>query len=325
MQLSFEGQEYELAAGESVLECLVRNGQQLPSMCRAGICQCCLLQVESGEIPAIAQQGLKPSWRDQGVVMSCVCRPTGDLAVARCDALPVHEARVLAARALSPRVLSVALSIPEGLRFSGGQFLQLVRPQDGLMRPYSIASLPGDSVLELHVALQPDGRMSQWLANAQGEHVQLRGPLGECCYPTGEAERPLLLAGTGTGIAPLYAVVRSALRAGHTGPIRVFHGAADRRELYLWSQLMELASGHPQLRIAGSVRESSGDEAGISSRALAEQALASDVPLAQSRAFLCGNPDFVRGMRKQLYLAGMPLERIHADPFVPPTAAAAMG
>jgi ferredoxin-NADP reductase len=216
------------------------------------------------------------------------------------------------------------LSVPEGLRFSGGQFVQLVRPRDGLMRPYSIASVPGDCALELHVALQPDGRMSQWLARGQGERVQLRGPLGECCYPDGDRDRPLLLAGTGTGIAPLYAVVRSALAAGHAGPIRVFHGAADRRELYLWSQLTALAAAYPQLRIAGSIPGDDGVEAGISSRTLGEQALAGDLPLAQSRAFLCGNPDFVRATRKQLYLAGMPLERIHADPFVPPTAATTM-
>jgi ferredoxin len=225
MRLSFEGGEYELAAGETVLDCLHRHGQQLASMCRAGICQCCLMRAESGEVPVVAQQGLKDAWKSRGFFMSCVCRPTADLAVARCDALPVHQARVLQVRRLSPRVLSIGLSRPEGLRFSGGQFVQLVRPLDGLMRPFSIASLPGDAMLELHVALQPDGQMSQWLAQAQGQCVELRGPLGECCYPAGERDRPVLLAGTGTGLAPLYAVLRSALQSGHTGPIRLFHGA----------------------------------------------------------------------------------------------------
>jgi NAD(P)H-flavin reductase len=321
MRVSFEGEEYELAAGETVLDCLHRHGQQLASMCRAGICQCCLLRVESGEIPAIAQQGLKPGLKSRGLFMPCVCRPAGDLAVARCDALPMYQARVVEVENLSPRVLRVGLSVPEGFTFSGGQFVQLVRPGDGLMRPYSIASLPGDPLLELHVALQPEGQMSQWLAHAQGECVELRGPLGECCYPDGDGERPLLLAGTGTGLAPLFAVLRSALQAGHAGPIRLFHGAAEQRELYLWTELTALADRHPNLRIGASVRDGEGVEPGVSSRPLADQALAGDLPLGESRAFLCGNPGFVRDMRKQLYLKGLPLDRIHADPFMPPTAA----
>ncbi len=323
MHLSFEGQEYELAAGETVLDCLHRHGQQLASMCRAGICQCCLLRADSGEIPAVAQQGLKTALISRGLFMPCVCRPTGDLAVARCDALPIHQARVVEVENLSPRVLRVGLSVPEGFRFSGGQFVQLVRPVDGLMRPYSIASLPGDPLLELHVALQAEGRMSQWLAHARGECVELRGPLGECCYPDGDGGRPLLLAGTGTGLAPLHAVLRSALQAGHAGPIRLFHGAAEQRELYLWEALAALAARHPNLRIAASVRDGDGAGPGVSIRPLAEQALAGDLPWTESRAFLCGNPDFVRDMRRQLYLKGLPLDRIHADPFVPPTAAVA--
>lgn len=320
MRLSFEGQEYELAAGETVLDCLHRHGQQLASMCRAGICQCCLLRAESGEIPAVARQGLKAGLVSRGLFMPCVCRPTGDLTVARCDALPVYQARVVEAERLSPRVLRVGLSAPQGFAFAGGQFVQLVRPADGLMRPYSIASLPGDPLLELHVALQPDGQMSQWLLHAQGESVELRGPLGECCYPEGDSDRPLLLAGTGTGLAPLHAVLRSALQAGHSAPIRLFHGAAEQRELYLWEELAQLAARHPNLRIAASVRDGDGAEPGVSMRPLAEQALADDLPWTESRAFLCGNPAFVRDMRKQLYLKGLPLDRIHADPFMPPTA-----
>jgi ferredoxin-NADP reductase len=214
------------------------------------------------------------------------------LAVVRCDALPVHEARIVEVQPLSARIIRVALSMPEGFSFCGGQFVQLVRPRDGLMRPYSIASLPGERWLELHVALHSEGRMSQWLAQARGEHVQVRGPLGECCYPAGDHDRPLLLAGTGTGLAPLYAVLRTALQSAHTGA-----------------------------RIAASVPGSDSIEHGITSRPLLDQVLASDLPLAQSRAFLCGNPQFVRHLRKQLYLLGMPLERIHADPFVPPAAA----
>ena len=55
MQLDFEGRQFELADGETVLECLERHGEQTPSLCRSGVCQCCLLKASSGELPKVAQ------------------------------------------------------------------------------------------------------------------------------------------------------------------------------------------------------------------------------------------------------------------------------
>jgi ferredoxin-NADP reductase len=80
---------------------------------------------------------------------------------------------------------------------------------------------------------------------------------------------------------------------------------------------MDLASGHPQLQIAGSAPGVEGD-ARISERPLQQLAAECGLPLEDCRVYLCGNPDFVRTVRKQLYLAGTPLGRIHADPFLPP-------
>jgi len=320
MQLEFAGKQYELGTGETVLECLERHGEQMVSSCRSGVCQCCLVRATAGAVPRAAQQGLKQSWREQGLFMPCVCRPEGDLAIERSDAVQLFSSRVESVQELSPRVMRVRLTMPEGFRFAGGQFIQLVRPADGLMRSYSIASLPGEGALQLHVSRQPGGIMSQWLPAAAGEPVQLRGPLGECSYVTSEPERPLLLAGTGTGLAPLYAVLRAALREGHAGPIHLFHGAAGIAELYLWRELQELAERHANLSLSASVAGDAAGEPGVSSRPLAEQVLSDGPSPKQLRAWLCGNPDFVRGLRKQLYLAGTPLERIHADPFIPPAA-----
>jgi CDP-4-dehydro-6-deoxyglucose reductase len=315
--LSFEGRELALADGETVLDCLDRHGAGVPSLCRNGACQTCLVRAVEGTVPAAAQAGLKPAWRAQGWFLACICRPTGHLAVTRCDGAPEYQARVLDVAALSPRVLRVRLSRPAGFDYSAGQFVQVQRPLDGLMRPYSLASLPDEEGLELHVARHADGRMSGWLAGALGEMVRLRGPFGECFYVREEAQRPLLLAGTGTGLAPLYGVLRTALAAGHSAPVRLLHGAAQRAELYLWQALAALAAHHPQLSLTGSVPDAGGADS-LSDRPLQELAMHSGVALPEARIYLCGNPDFVRAMRRQMYLAGASLDRIHADPFLPP-------
>jgi ferredoxin-NADP reductase/ferredoxin len=318
MQLELEGRRYELAEGETVLECLERHGEQPASLCRSGVCQCCLLRAQSGDVPKLAQQGLKPAWKAQGIFMPCVCRPQFEIKEESCDAVEIWSSQVLEVKPLSPRVLHVRLSRPEDFQFEGGQFVQLVRPADGLMRSYSLASLPSDDCLELHVCLQRDGQMSQWLAGAEGESVELRGPLGECCHVTGEPDRPLLLAGTGTGLAPLWGVLRSALRAEHKAPIHIYHAAAEPAELYLWQAMADLADSHPQIRIGACIAQGHAADPRIDAASLVERVLAEAPSLAHPRVYLCGNPEFVRGLRRQMYLAGTPLDRIHADPFVPP-------
>jgi NAD(P)H-flavin reductase/ferredoxin len=322
VQLKFEGRSFELQGGESVLECLDRHGAGVPSFCRSGVCQSCLVRAVAGNVPAAAQQGLKETWRTQGIFMACVCRPAGDMEVARCDAAPEWSAKIINVEPLSARVLRVDLSIPAGFDFSAGQFIQLIRPDGELMRPYSIASLPDERRLELHVALLPDGQMSQWLRTAAGADVRLRGPFGECVYVPGEQERPLLLVGTGTGLAPLLGIARTALQAQHKAPIHLLHGAADIDGLYMWQQLVALQQDNPLLCIAGSALGVTQDSR-ISGQPLQDQVLGGGLALADFRIYLCGNPEFVRSLRRQLYLAGSSLDRIHVDPFVAPAQIAA--
>jgi CDP-4-dehydro-6-deoxyglucose reductase len=320
MAIVFEGQAFELLPGETVLEGLERHGHAVRSFCRAGVCQSCMLKARSGVLPAASQRDLKRSLRVQGMFLSCVCRPEGDLEIERGEVTPEFQARVLRVEGLTRDVLRVTLSRPDGFEFRAGQFIQLERPSDALMRPYSIASLPTETTLELHVALLPAGRMSGWLANAEGAPVTLRGPFGECFYVDDESTRPLLLAGTGTGLAPLLGVLRAALGAGHRGPIHLYHGSPDATGLYLWRELQALEESAPELRVIGSVL-SAGEATllrGVRAEPL-EQAVLGDLPnLTEHRVFLCGNPELVKCLKKRIYLAGTPLERIHADPFVAP-------
>ena len=327
MAIRFEGKEIALLPDETVLEGLERQGWTLPAFCRQGVCQCCLMKAKSGSVPAAAQKGLKEGQRLQSLFLACVCRPSQDehLELERYGSSEEFASRVERVEQLTDQVLRVSLALPPGFSHRAGQYLQLVRPSDGLMRPYSIASLPGEA-LELHVALMPDGAMSGWLRSAVGEPVALRGPLGDCFYFEGEPERPLCLAGNGTGLAPLLGVLRAALAAGHRGPLRLYHGSPRAEGLYLWQELRALLQQAPRLKLIGSLLEgtpgtdsSLGERCALRLTAL-DQAVLQDGVLAEERVYLCGNPELVRKLQRKLYLAGVPLARIHADPFVgPPT------
>lgn len=362
MRVTLGGRSYKLRAGESVLDGLNRHGLRVPSSCRAGVCQSCIMRATSGEPGAAAQDPVKDTLRAQGYFLACASRPASNLTVALADDEDVSVAARLGPVAeAGPGVLRVWLQPCEPLSFRAGQYVTL-RRRDGLSRSYSVANLPlprlrrGMQPVELHVRLRQSGAMSGWLATAPpGTPVRLLGPAGHCFYLPGQPERPLLLAGTGTGIAPLAAVARDAITSGHTGPITIVHGAASPDGLYLHDELRELAASRPSIQyrpcvMSGSMPGAYTGDIVDAAVAAAEEALAgADVPLAgvaagpvpaggrfaatrprfagggrgltagavKPRGFLCGGSGSVRRMRKALFLAGVPLSDILADEFLP--------
>ncbi|MEM7203143.1 MAG: FAD-binding oxidoreductase [Planctomycetota bacterium] len=123
-----------------------------------------------------------------------------------------------------------------------GQYVDVLHT-DGAARSYSLASLPTDGVLELHVRRLPKGHVSGWLHERQpGDTITVRGPFGQCYYLPDPPTQKLLLAGAGTGLAPLLGIVRDALQQGHAGPIDLIHGGLRPERLYLRQELREL--GH---------------------------------------------------------------------------------
>ncbi|QSQ22241.1 2Fe-2S iron-sulfur cluster binding domain-containing protein [Pyxidicoccus parkwayensis] len=316
-KVKHESQWYPLEAGESVLDGLLRQGVSVPNSCRAGACQSCLMKAVRGTVPEAARVGLKDTLVAQGYFLACTCRPTegAELEVAGAEDLRV-PARITSLTMLSSDVLRVRLHADAPFEYRAGQYLSLVRG-DGLARSYSLASLPHEGVLELHVRLIPGGEMSGWLATEArpGDAVHVQGPAGNCFYVPGRPEQPLLLAGAGTGLAPLYGIVRDALGAGHTGPIWLFHGARTPAGLYLRDALRELAERHPHFHYRPSVLTGG-------SRDVAEGAL--DVLIRAEcpkpvgyRAWLCGDPQLVLSLRKKLFLSGLSLKDLHADSFLP--------
>jgi NAD(P)H-flavin reductase len=318
-RVRYETQWYPLEPEESVLDGLLRQGVSVPHSCRAGVCQSCLMRAAGGAVPEKSQVGLKETLKARSYFLACSCRlePGVELEVAGGgDELRV-PARLESLEPLSEDVLRVRLRPEAPFEHRAGQYLTLLRA-DGLARSYSVASLPREGLLELHVRLLPGGAMSGWLrAEARpGDAVRIQGPAGECFYLPGRPEQPLLLAGTGTGLAPLYGIARDALEQGHTGPIWLFHGAKDLRGLYLVEELRALAERHGNLHYRPSVLEGRLGE-GVHVGALDALIRAECPKPAGWRAFLCGNPELVQSLRKKLFLAGISLKEVHADAFLP--------
>lgn len=311
----YEEKGYECLEGESVLDCLTRHGVLLPSSCRNGVCQTCMMHAVSGEIPEQAQNGLKDTLKSQGYFLACVCRPEHDLEIrlANIESLR-HQATVTSLELMNTNVMRLRLQPTKPFDYQAGQFINLMH-QD-VVRSYSLASLPGEDELELHVRHVPDGRVSSWVHQqlSVSDSVEFHGPAGDCFYVPGRPEQPLLLIGTGTGLAPLYGIVRDAIRHGHTGAIRLFHGSLHRDGLYLVEALQELAASHDNIDYIPCVLHGEAPSGGAVG-AIDEVVLQAQPNLAGWRSYLCGDPEIVRRLQSKIFLAGASMQEIYADAF----------
>jgi NAD(P)H-flavin reductase len=220
-------------------------------------------------------------------------------------------------RPLCDYVVEIELQLLDDFPARAGQFLTFIR-EDGLARPYSIANIPAlDGFVSLHVGRVAGGEMSNWIHDElrPGDQATVRGPAGECFYLADEPDRPLILAGTGTGLAPLYAVLRDALQHDHRGPIHLFHGARRADGLYLDARLRELADQLEQFSYSASVLE--GDAPGETVATPLDELLFGTYPsLKEQRLYLCGAPELVHAIKRKAFLAGASLHRIASDAFV---------
>lgn len=315
--IDYEGNVYSLQDDESVLDALLRNGVKAPHSCKAGSCGSCLMRAPEGSVPARAQSGLKDSWKAQGYFLACVCRPEADLAITTVGVDAQLGATITALELLSHDVLRVRLHCDTPLGFRPGQYVTILR-EGGLARSYSIASLPEESDLELHVRKIAGGKMSGWFHEIAkiGERVSVLGPSGECFYVPGKEDQPMLLVGTGTGLAPLYGIIRDALRHGHRGPIHLFHGALQKGGLYLVEELRRLVDSHSHVAYTPAVLNGAeSDDMAVGP--IDEIVLKRFPKLSGWRGYVCGDPALVKLLKKKLFLSGMASREIFADAFVP--------
>jgi ferredoxin-NADP reductase/ferredoxin len=319
IQVVYEGLVLTLEEGENLLDGLLERGFSVPHGCRTGSCQSCLLKCTAGDIPKDAQKGLKDSQILNHQLLACQCFPEGPMQLS----LPAsdqqkHQAKVTHLRRLNPRIMEVGLDVEPPLDYRAGQFIHLYRP-DGTGRCYSLASVPTlDSALLLHVQAYPNGALSQWIHQelAVGDEVSISDAAGDCLYIPGNPDQPLLLIGTGSGLAPLYGILRDALEQGHEGPIHLFHGSRSEGGLYLEDELNVLMALHPQFHYQACV---SGTPVDLRPPLLhgraADLALATHTDLRGWRVYLCGHPEMVQNTQFQVFLAGAAPKEIHVDAF----------
>lgn len=307
-ELSVGQRRWTVANGSNLLDALNEAGLAVPYSCRAGSCHACLVRCVQGEPLDGNPSALAEQKREQGWRLACQCRVDGDLSVAvfdpRLDGVP---AQVTGCDWLSADVLRLRLMPERPVRYQAGQHLVLWSDA-GVARPYSLASLPEeDRFMEFHLDCRHPGAFSDAARLLKAGDCLRLGELrgGALHYDPDWQARPLWLLAAGTGLAPLWGILREALRQDHQGPIRLVHLARDKSEHYLSGPLAELVAIHPQLEI---------ELLGPAELSTALQAMR--LHSRQTVALVCGSPGSVESFSRRLFLAGLPRNQMFADVFV---------
>lgn len=227
-------------------------------------------------------------------------------------------AKVHALARLSDDVVELTIRLPPSVdfRYLPGQFIRLSTPQ-GVERSYSLANAPGDDrLLRLQVRLHPGGTFSDYLAHraACGDLLHLVGPHGHFFLRgmTASTVRATVFLATGTGIAPIHAMVQG-LTAGKReglGEVTLYWGNRTRSDAYLADRIADLARQHGIRYVPVYSREPDQPFRHV------QEAMSADYPdLAGTQVYACGNVGMIRAANVIARARGLRADRFYSDPF----------
>jgi CDP-4-dehydro-6-deoxyglucose reductase len=312
---------------ETLLEAILRQGLTMPYGCKNGACGACRGHVKSGEIDLGAYQSFALPEGDiaAGKALFCCARAKSDLIVEHPgialadDVRPkIFPARVEGLTRRAPDVIELSLRLPAGEDFSfrAGQYVDFLI-MDGKRRSYSIANAPEQTgILELHIRHVPGGYFTGHVFGDMKvkDILRLEGPLGGF-FLREESDKPVILLASGTGFAPIKAIVEHALAQGNVRPLHIYWGCRQEIDLYLDELPARWAADHAHIRYTPVLSEA---KAGWRGRTgFVHQAVMADYPdLSGHQVYACGAPAMIHAAQEDFRAArGLPESEFFADAF----------
>ena len=202
------------------------------------------------------------------------------------------------------------------LAFSAGQAVMVGMADRADRKPYSIASPPEElgriGAIAILIEAGPDGQAPPNLEGVgPGSRVAVEGPVGGFVLP-GRLPRELLFVAGGTGIAPLRAMIASALARPKPPSITLVYSARTPGEFAFYGELRRL-SRQGRIRLCATVTREA-DRAWRGRRGRVQQAwINSLVSRRDPLCFVCGPEGFVAGLIAMLRKAGVPARNIRRE------------
>lgn len=316
------GQSFEAEAGESVLAAAERAAVRLPHECTFGGCGTCRIKLAEGTVAYDEfPMALTPEEAAQGYALACQARPCADLTISVANTRQFAEPRRLDATvhriaSLCDDVIHLTLALPPDapLDYAPGQYMNVVLP-DGATRSFSMASAPAGNLVDFHVRRIPGGRYTDhWLGQARpGAALEIEAPLGVFSYHE-EDWRPMIMMATGTGIAPIKAILESLLDNDDCPPVTLYWGMRTEADLYLRDQIADWADRLYEFNFVPVL--SRADAGWQGRRGHVQHAVLQDHgDLSEHAFYLCGAPAMISEATALLAGRGASLDHVYADSF----------
>ncbi|MFA7503888.1 MAG: CDP-6-deoxy-delta-3,4-glucoseen reductase [Burkholderiaceae bacterium] len=328
------GREFDAQGDESILDAALREAVVMPYGCKDGVCGTCKARVLEGEVEQgpHAPAALDADERAAGFALVCCASARSPLVVeARLVAgvgdIPLRKlpCRINAIERVAPDVAILRLQLPAGqsLRYLAGQYIELIL-RDGTRRSYSMASPPEqDDTLELHVRHLPGGRFTDALFGVSSPPVAVRdilrfeGPMGTF-FLREDDDAPIVLLASGTGFAPIKAIVERVLAADRPRPMMLYWGGRRPHDLYMDELAQSWRTTIPGFRYVPVVSDPQPVDGWQGRTGFVHRAVMADLPdLSGHRVYACGAPVMVDAARADFVEhCGLPVDAFFADAFV---------
>jgi ferredoxin-NADP reductase len=221
-----------------------------------------------------------------------------------------RTATVAGVRRPIQRSVQLRLDVPDRVDHLPGQhYVVRLTAEDGYtaQRSYSVASSPGDPLIELFVERLDDGEVSIHLADVvePGDELEVRGPIGG--WFVWDGATPALLVAGGTGVVPFVAMLRTARDLGRVDLLRIAVSSRTLGELPYADELIA----------AGALVVLTREAHGI--RPAGRLTAAELVPLWEpgQTAYVCGSASFAEAASQLVMEVGIPAAAVRVERFGP--------
>lgn len=328
------GRTFDMQRDETVLSAALAASIGLPYGCKDGACGSCKCRLLEGRVIHGAHQAkaLSAAEEDAGWMLSCCATPQTDLVIEARQVVGLGDhpvvkmpTRVTSLMKAAPDVMVLRLQMPATHQFGfrAGQYIEFIL-KDGVRRSYSMANAPhmvkeaGVNGMELHIRHMPGGLFTDHVFGEMKpkDILRVEGPHGSF-FLREESERPIVLLASGTGFAPIKAIVEHMRFKGITRPTVLYWGCRSRADLYLHDWATQQAAECDWLRYVPVLSEPRPEDAWTGRTGFVHQAVLADWPdLSQHEVYACGAPVMVQAARQDFIAqAGLPDECFYADAF----------
>jgi len=323
------GIQFDAQPDESLLAAGIRQGIGLPYGCKDGACGSCKCKLVSGQVQQsnFQRKALSEEEEAQGFVLTCSARALSNVTlesrqVTPAGALPVKKmpTRVSSLVRKTEDVIVMQLQLPanDAFVYRAGQYVEFIL-RDGARRSYSMANAPDKGPgVELHIRHMPGGRFTDLVFGSMKEKdiLRIEGPMGSF-FLREDSEKPMVFLASGTGFAPLKALLEHMQHCGITRPVTLYWGGRRPADLYMGDWVQAQCAAMPNLHYVPVVSDPLPEDGWQGRTGFVHRAVLEDFSdLSSYQVYACGAPIVVDSAKRDFGAqAGLPAEEFFADAF----------